>query len=212
MPAESEILDVGVGENVTRELELVAHADVDWATLSLFTSCDCLSAEYVGAPEPRRARVRMTVNGIEPEDVTGGVVGVQDDADGKKTLAEHLTHVAIRRVPFVAPRVVDVAPAAQPQFDLVVGQAFALDAELPASILVDLSIDAIDGSRIELLDMADEKLMWPVGNPKSWVLQTRLTFAVVAKDLAPPFTTSIPVEWGEPPVKRAIEVRWPGRK
>ena len=213
-PPESEILDVAVGEYVTREIELIATAPVDWNGISVATTCECLSAEYVGKPTATSAKVRMTVNGLQPEDVDAGVdVEIIGEKDPQKArLASHSCHLAIRRIPFTAPREVDITPSAEGRFELVVGQAFPLDAKLPESVLDDLSGDRLDTTKIDLILMEDEKTSWPIGNPKSWVLTTRLTFVVTAEDRTQPFETTIPVKFGLPVIEREVKVRWPGLK
>lgn len=208
VPPESEFLDVAVGEAVVREIELHALRDVDWSTPRLYSTCECLSAEYAGAPVGRSVKVRVTVHGTEPETIEGGV-GVTDK-DGNKQV-EHTAEIAIRRVPFTQPRVLELAPAAGVQFELLLGQAFALEAEVPATILDEIDLDRIDRTKLDLVDMIDEpKAPWPLANPKSWLVQTRLVFVVVASDLKAPFETTIPVKFGVPVVERIVTVRWPG--
>ena len=214
IPPESEILDVAVGEYVIREIELIATGPVDWNGISVATTCECLSAEYVGKPTATSAKVRMTVNGLEPEDEIGSVdVEIIGEKDPQKArLASHSSHVAIRRIPFTAPRVIDITPSTDGRFELVVGQAFPLDAKLPESVLDDLSGDRLDTTKIDLILMEDEKSSWPIGKPKSWVLTTRLTFVVTAEDRTQPFETTIPVKFGVPVIEREVKVRWPGLK
>ncbi len=209
VPPKSEFLDVAVGESIVREIELRALRDVDWSVPRLYSTCDCLSAEYAGAPAGGSVKVRITVHGTEPETIEGGV-GVTDK-DGNE-LVEHTAEIAIRRVPFAHPRVIELSPTAGVQFELVVGQAFALDAEVPATILDEIDLEKIDRTKIDLIEMPDEpKAPWPLANPKSWLVQTRLVFVVVASDLTAPFETTIPVRFGVPVVERVITVRWPGK-
>jgi hypothetical protein len=208
VPPESEFTDVAVGESIVREIELRSLREVDWSVPRLYSTCECLSAEYAGAPAGSAVKVRVTVHGTEPETIEGGV-GITD-RNGEK-LVEHLATIAIRRVPFTEPRVIELSPSAGTQFELVLGQAFALDADLPPTILDEIDVDKLDRTKIELVDMQDvPKAPWPVVSPKSWLLATRLVFAVVATDLKAPFDTTIPVRFGVPVVERVITVRWPG--
>ncbi len=207
VPEKSENLDLRVGERQTFLIEVVGEGEIDWKSVRLSTTCECLSAEFIGKANGNRATVRVTLHGLEEEDIDGGVV--LEGADHVR-LAEHLARIAIRRGPFTDPREVDIAPTPEGRFELTVGQSFKLDAKLPDSILVDLSIDALDATKIELLEMEDGKANWPTQAPKSVVLTTRLSFVVVAQDKSLPFETTIPVEFGEPAVKRVVKVRWPG--
>lgn len=209
-PAESEHLDVAVGEEVSFPIALVAEGGFDWSSIRVATTCECLSAVVTGQAKDGRVPVEVTIHGHQPEDIHGGITA-QDARDPQKAmLAEHVARLAIRRAPFTAPRAVAIAPAAEPRFDLVLGQAFPLGAELPPTILVDVS--GFDETRLQLIDLADESAPLPKLAPKSVLLTTRLTFLVVAEDLASPFEVEIPVEFGEPPVKRRVKARWPGRK
>lgn len=207
VPEKSEHLDLAVGERRSFDLELVADGEVDWSALRVSTTCECMSAEFVGKAVDGKVPIRVTLHGLEPEDIDGGVV---IEGPGRVRIVEHIARIAIRRGPFVDPPEVAIAPTPEGRFELKVGQAFKLDAELPDSILVDFSIDQIDATKIEFLDMVDGKEYWPSHDPKSVVLTTTLSFVVVAADPSLPFETTLPVEFGEPAVKRVVKVRWPG--
>ncbi len=207
VPEKSEHLDLVVGEQRSFLLELVGEGEVDWSVLRVSTTCECLSAQFEGKAVGGKAAIRVTLHGLEPEDIDGGVV---IEGPGHVRIVEHIARIAIRRGPFTDPREVEVAPTREGRFDLTVGQSFKLDATLPDSILVDLSTDQIDTTKIDLLDMVDGKEHWPKHDPKSVVLTTRLSFVVVAEDKTLPFETTVPVEFGEPAVKRVVKVRWPG--
>ena len=207
VPEKSEHLDLAVGERRSFDLELVADGEVDWSALRVSTTCECLSAEFAGKAVAGKAPIRVTLHGLEPEDIDGGVV---IEGPGHVRIVEHIARIAIRRGPFTDPREVAIAPTSEGRFELTVGQSFPLDAKLPDSILVDLSTDQLDTTKIDLIDMEDGKEHWPKHEPKSVVLTTKLAFVVVAEDKSLPFETTIPVEFGEPAVKRSVKVRWPG--
>jgi hypothetical protein len=206
-PAKSEHLDVAVGEEVTFDLELVGEAPVPWNDVRLSTTCDCLSVEYLGKPSEKRAKVRVTIHGIEEESIEGGITA-EVMKDGKEQLLhEHLANLAIRRKPFLMPSDVVIEPTAEGRFDLLLGQAFKPDATLPDSLLQD--VGGFDGDKIEPIDMVD---LEPKRDLKNTLLTTRIVFVVIAADRKAPFETKVDVEFGAPPVKRTVKVRWPGLK
>jgi len=205
-PKKSEELDIAVGEEKSFEIELVGEGPVPWNEVRISTTCECLTAEYAGKPTETRAKVRVTIHGIEEEDIEGGVTA-EEVKDGKeRTLDEHLVNLAIRRKPFVMPREVAIEPTAEGRFEIVVGQAFKPDATLPDTILVD--VGGFDAAKVELIDMADETKR----DLKNALMLTRLVFVVVAEDRKAPFETKVDVEFGAPPVKATVKVRWPGLK
>jgi hypothetical protein len=205
-PAKSEHLDVAVGEEQTFEIELGGEAPVSWNEIRLSTTCECLTAEYLGKPTETRAKILVTIQGLEEEDIEGGVTA-EEVKDGKERLLdEHLANLAIRRKPFVMPREVTIEPTAEGRFEIVVGQAFKPDAKLPDTILAD--VGGFDAAKIELIDMTDETKR----DLKNSVMLTRLVFVVVAEDRKAPFETKVDLEFGEPAVKRTVKVRWPGLK
>jgi hypothetical protein len=203
-PAQRDCLDLAVGEKHAARIALVSDQPVDWKGVVLASSCDCLTADYVGTPEPSRAEIEMTWFGEKVEDVDGSIYA---ENPRHETLAEFRSRVVVARIPFVQPREVAIERRRDPTFEFVVGQAFPAGAELPGSILADLDIDAIDETRVVLEDFEDETER----HESDVILRTRIRFAVVEEALAKPFETEIPVEFGQPPVKRKVRARWPGR-
>lgn len=203
-PAESKYHDVAVGEEITFDVGLVGEAPIPWNDVRLSTTCECLSAEFAGKPSEKRALIRVTIHGIEEEDIAGGVQ-LEEVKDGKERLLhEHIVDLAIRRKPFVMPREVVIEVTPEGRFEILVGQAFRPDAELPGSILVD--VGGWDGTKVEMIDGPEETQR----DLKNTLMTTRLVFIVVAEDRKAPFETKVDLEFGEPPIKRTVKVRWPG--
>ncbi len=203
-PAKSDHLDVAVGETLVSKVGLVADGAVDWDDVRILSTCECLSGEFISEAVAGRAEIQLTIFGLEQEDIDGALLA----ENGKREqLAEHVARIAIRRLPFVAPRELTLRPTPSADFELVVGQAFKPDSKLPDSILVNFDTATLDATKIVLADYANE----PVEHrEKDWILRTKLTFTVTAADRSLPFETTIPVEFGEPPVKRVVKVHWLG--
>ncbi len=216
-PPKADQTDVAVGEEVSYRIRLIGESKVDWDAVRIVSSCDCVTAEVAAAPDEATAEIQVTIHGTKAERIEAHVEARQKASDAKpatgagpvEPLANHAIDLAITRRPFVTPREVELKQAKDARFELVVGQAFAPDAKLPGSILKDLDVAKLDAKKIELVDMVDD----PVARTEDdQIVRTRLVFAVVAVDPKAAFETTIPIEFGEPPVKREVKVRWRGAK
>jgi hypothetical protein len=207
-PAKLDHTDVAVGETVTDHLTLVADEPTNWDKLRLVTQCDCVTAEFVGEPRPLRAEVLVTVVGVQVEDVEPDVL--LQPLDHKTDLASARVNVKITRKPFVTPRELKLDAKSADRFELVIGQAFEKTTEkTPDSLLVDLNTSKLDQKKIDLLDMGTDE---HETTEKDVIVRTKLTFFVQKDARGAPFDTEIPVEFGQPPVKKAVLVHWPATK
>ena len=116
--------------------------------------------------------------------------------------------IVIARRPFVQPREVRLEKGSDGRIELVVGQAFALDAALPDEFVRDLDPSALDETKLVLSDFDDTERE---RTDADVILRARIVCNVVEEAMGRPFQTEIPVEFGAPPQKRRVKVFWPGR-
>jgi len=204
-PATRDELKLAVGETLTERVVLLAEAPRDLRDVTLLASCECLAARFVEPPRATRGEVEVTWFGVTRESVDGVIF-----AEGPKheTLAEFLRPVTIERRAFVQPREVQIEKSAEGRFEIVVGQAFARDAKLPDSLIQELDASKLDETKIVLLDFDDVD---PDHTDEDVILRSRLSFMVAEEARAKPFETEVPIEFGVPPERRNVKVRWPGR-
>ncbi len=201
-PRELHHPDVAVGETLVERVALVADAPIDWTPITVATTCECLAAEFVGTPTPTRAEVEVRIFGLKSEELDGGILA---EGTNHTLLADLTARLSIGRRPFLQPREVFVEKGIEGHFEIVVGQAFPTDAELPPSVLEDLG--AYDEAKIALLEMPDESER----TEQDVILRTVLKFVVVDDARPTPFETTVPISLGVPPVNRSVKVHWPGR-
>lgn len=208
-PEKADHSDLAVFETVVERIALRSDTPVDWPTIMVESSCECLSARFVETADPKRAVVELTFNSDKLEDIDGVVrarlVKPREEIEKSglgELLAEYTAKVVTRRIPYVMPRSIVLEKGGSGRFDLIVGQAFARDAKPPDSIFRNVHCDE---AKLSLVDCPDFQ---PLSTETQTLLRTTITLELAEAARASPFTTKVKLEFGVPPVEKTVEVEW----
>ena len=208
-PEKADHSDLAVFETVVERIALRSDAPVDWPKVMVESSCECLSARFVDTSDPKRAVVELTFNSDKLEDIDGIVrarlVKPREEIEKSglgELLAEYTAKVVTRRIPFVVPRSIVLEKGGSGRFDVIVGQAFALDAKPPETIFKNVHYDE---DRLSLVDCPDFQ---PLTTETQRLLRTTVTLELVESARASPFKTKVKLEFGVPSVEKSVDVEW----
>jgi hypothetical protein len=201
-PETEDHSDLAVGETVVEVVSLRSAAPIDWKTIDLLSSCDCLTARFTDTGDPKRAAVEVTFHGDKVEDIDGVVFAKELTAKPGQgeVLATYTARIVMRRIPFVMPRSIVVEKGGSGRFEVIVGQTFAIDVKAPATIFEDIHCDE---SKL-FFDPKDELLT----TEEQTLVQTRIAFDVSESARGAAFTTKVVLKFGVPAVERTVEVQW----
>lgn len=208
-PEKEDHSDLAVGETIVERIALQSETPVDWRTIEVDSSCECLLARFVETGDPNKAMVELTFYSDKLEDIDGMVFArlVRSKEEIEKSgmgemLATYTAKVVTKCIPFVVPRSIVLERGGSGQFDVIVGQAFRRDAKTPASILRDIHFDETK------LDLADAPKELPVSTERLELLRTQIPFVLIESARATPFKTTVKIEFGEPSVEKSVVVEW----
>lgn len=205
---------VALGEAVVEKIALQSETPVDWRTIEVDSSCDCLLARFVETSDPKKAVVELTfysdkLEDVDREDIDRMVYArlVRSKEEVEKSglgdlLASYAANVVWKCIPYVMPRSIVLEKGGSGEFDVLVGQAFARDAKTPVSIFRAYHVDETK------FDLRDEPKELPVESEKLKLLRTQIPFVLIESARASPFKSTVKIEFGEPPVEKSVVVEW----
>src|SRR6185295_2465591 len=95
-PASGDHSDLAVGEKAVDRVTLRSDTPIDWKTIDLPSSCDCVSARFVDTTDAKRAVVEVEIESDKIEDIDPDVSAKAPDG---KILASYGLKVVTRRQP-----------------------------------------------------------------------------------------------------------------